>query len=107
MKNLGQYLKGARNKLGLSLIEVKAQTGITDSRLSKIENGQLNCPIDELRSLAILYQIPMVNLFLKAGYLIPEDLKAYQLVFQGVERLDEDEKNHIQDGINFLINKKD
>lgn len=43
MTELGKYLKDCRKRLGLSQKAVTGKTGITDSRLSKIENGQLDC----------------------------------------------------------------
>ena len=107
MSTLGEHLKDCRKKLGLSLKAVEEKTGITDSRLSKIENGQRSCPGNELRLLAEAYNEPVVSMFLTAGYLIPDDLKEYQYVFHGVERLDSDERQHIQDEIDYMIRKKD
>lgn len=107
MSTLGEHLKDCRKKLGLSLKAVEEKTGITDSRLSKIENGQRSCPGKELRLLAEAYNEPVVSMFLTAGYLIPDDLKEYQYVFHGVERLDSDERQHIQDEIDYMIRKKD
>ncbi len=107
MNELGKHLKNCRKKCGLSLKAVEKKTGITDSRLSKIENGHLKCPGSELRLLAITYNEPVISMFLAAGYLIPDDLKEYQYVFHGVEMLDPDERKHIQDEINYLIGKKE
>ena len=44
MNSLGEHLKECRKQLGLSQKAVTEKTGITDSRLSRIENGQLDCP---------------------------------------------------------------
>lgn len=107
MNSLGEHLKDCRKKLGLSQKAVTEKTGITDSRLSKIENGQLECPGKELRLLSIVYDVPVVFMFLKAGYLVPEDLKEYQYLFHGVEKLDADDRQHIQDEIDYMIRKKD
>ena len=51
---LGVFLKQQRQKLHLSMSEVHGQTGITDSKLSRIEHGE-GRPLDtlELKSLLI------------------------------------------------------
>lgn len=107
MNSLGEHLKECRKQLGLSQKAVTEKTGITDSRLSKIENGQLDCPGRDLRLLAKVYGVPVVSMFLKAGYLIPEDLNEYQYVFRGVDKLDDEDRQHIQDEIDYMIRKKD
>ena len=69
MNTLGAYLKEMRKNSGLSLKEVHAHCGITDSKLSRMERdeGPQLTPI-ELRKLAKLYQIDVVQLYLVAGY---------------------------------------
>ena len=53
MQNFGEYLKQLRNDCGLSLYKVYEKTGITDSRLSKAENGAwCNLKLSEIRKLA-------------------------------------------------------
>ena len=53
MRKLGDYLRDIRNEKGLSLYKVYEQTGITDSRLSKAENGAWsNLKLPELKKLA-------------------------------------------------------
>ena len=42
MEKLGEYLKDIRTEKGMSLHKVYENTGITDSRLSKAENGTGN-----------------------------------------------------------------
>lgn len=102
MNRFGKYLKECRERLDMTLRDVSEKTGITDSRLSKIENDRLDCPANELRKLAKTYNIPVVSLFLEIGYLIPEDLSEYQQIFQGINELDNREKNYIQEGINLI-----
>lgn len=93
-------------KLGYTLKDVSSKTGITDSRLCKIENNHQLCPADDLKKLGILYSIPIVTLFLEAGYLSKQDLTGYQMVFDGVSNLDQEEIKHIQWLINRLTQKK-
>lgn len=105
MIELGNRLKESREKSGLSLKKVYEVTGITDSRLSKMERGQIDCTPDDLKKLAYLYNIHLIPLYVLAGYLNEEDIKEYQFVFQGVSSLDNEEMQHIQAQIDFL-NKK-
>lgn len=106
MSNLGERLKSYREKIGLSLKQVDEATGITDSRLSRIEKGQTECPAQDLKKLAIIYQAQIIPLFIQAGYLNPDDLEEYQLVFKGVGKLNTVEVQHIQATIDLLNRKK-
>lgn len=107
MSKLGILLKKYRNNLGLSMQEVTELTGITNSRLSKIERGKTLCPPSDLRKLASIYKVPLISLYIDAEYVDETDLREFQTVFTGVSLLDENEKQHIQDEINFLNRKKD
>lgn len=107
MSSLGARLKLYREKAGLSLNQVNDKTGITNSRLSRIEHDQISCPPDDLKRLAEVYGIKNILMFIDAGYLTKEDLIEYQYFFDGVSKLDNDEKQHIQEQIDFLNRKKD
>lgn len=104
MNNLGTYLKEARNKRHLSLKDVQEKCGITDSKLSRLERGEgkLLEPV-ELKKLAKFYEIGVVPLYIMAGYLDANDISAYQLVFDGADLLNEEERTSIQTQINLLI----
>lgn len=106
MEKLGLYLKTQRLELDYSLKDVSKKTGITNSRLCRIENGKLNYSPIDLKKLASLYKIPIIPLFLAAGYLEESDLTAYQQVFVGASLLDKDEKEHLQWLITRLTQKK-
>lgn len=107
MSELSDYLKKARNKKGLSQAKVYAQIGITNSRLCKAENGADNIlSAAELKKLAVLYEVPVVSLFIMAGFLDISDLEEYQSGFKNTDMLDSEEKSHIQDQIDFMIKKK-
>lgn len=106
MANLGIKLRNYRTSLRLSLHQVMELTGITNSRLSKMEREEIICPALDLMKLAKVYNVPIVSLYLDAGYLSPSDLPEYSSEFSGLSLLDEDEKKHIQDEINFLNRKK-
>lgn len=106
MKDLGARLRAYRARLNLSLKDVSDKTGITNSRLCKIEQGKLKCHAEDLQSLANIYNIPIVSLYLDAGFLEPRDLDDYKKVFQGVANLDIEEFEHVQAEIDFLNRKK-
>ncbi|WP_418582885.1 helix-turn-helix domain-containing protein [Holdemanella porci] len=107
MKSIGETLKKARIKSGYSQKQAAKKIGITDSRLSKMERDLNPCPPREIKELALLYNTPVIDLYISAGYLTVSDLDEYQMVFHGVENLDEKERSHIQEGINLLIRRKD
>lgn len=107
MATLGEYLRSARENAGYSQKQVKEKTGITDSRLSRIERGVVTCPPAELKTLADLYHASIVDIFIMAGYLTKDDLDCYQEVFHGVSELDADEREHIQQSINLLTKRRD
>lgn len=103
MKDLGNYLKELRNQLNYSLKDVYDHCGITDSKLSRMERGEgkLLEPC-ELKKLAELYNVSVVPLYLKAGYLSENDLKNYQLIFENADLLNENELKSLQMQINLL-----
>ena len=107
MSELGNYLKELRHKKGLSLANVYQHTKITNSRLSKAENGadDILKPV-ELRMLSRLYETELIKLFIMAGYLDTSDLEEYQSGFKNANLLDSDEKKHIQCQIDFILRKK-
>ncbi len=108
MNELGEYLRSIRNKKKLSLKKVCELTSITDSRLSRFENGKISePPAKELMQLANIYKIDTIDLYLKAGYLFDKDINP-QHTFTNVDKLTEKEKEYIQYTINFLLaNRKD
>lgn len=104
MDEIGQYLKNMRTQRGLSLKKVRTKTGISDSKLSRIECG---APRSEpgpavLQMLSKLYNFNLVECYLATGYLDKESLSSYKQVFQNIELLTEDERTLIQSLINML-----
>ncbi len=104
MDKIGDYLKKVRIQQGLSLKDVYKATGISDSRLSRIENGTKDLELKPafLKALAELYNIRLVDLLINAGYLNTEDLASYERVFQDVDFLSDAEKKHIQEQIDLF-----
>jgi len=85
-------------------MDVYKAVGISDSKLSRIENGSNKTETSPgiLKTLAGLYEIGLVDIYIIAGYLDDEALLSYEQVFQNVNLLDEQEKNHIQEQINLF-----
>lgn len=107
MSNLGEHLKRLRNERGLSQYKVYESTGITDSRLSKAENGAWNnLKLSELKKLADLYETPVIPMCLMAGLLNGSDIEEYHSSFKNVALLDDEDKQHIQSEIDYILKKK-
>ena len=107
MTDLGSYLKQAREKKGFSMNDVYQLTGITDSRISKLENNSYTEPSPlMLKKLAECYSISIVDLFIRAGYLTFESLNLCSQIFQGIDRLTDDDRKHIQGQIDYIISKQ-
>lgn len=68
-EKLGEVLRAAREKRGLSLRKVEAATGIRNAHLSQIENGTITRPeMAMLWELAALYDLDYGDLLGLAGY---------------------------------------
>jgi Uncharacterized protein conserved in bacteria len=105
---IGQYLKQMRTHCGLSLKKVQAKTGISDSKLSRIEGCS---PRSEpgpavLLTLSKLYNFNLVECYRATGYLDEESLSSYKQVFQNTELLNQDERVLIQNLINMLTKER-
>lgn len=105
---LGNYLKKARIQQGLSLKDVYRETGISDSRLSRIENGNISYGAGPsfIKALAKLYKIDLVDLLVSVGYLDAEALSSYERVFHNVDLLSEEERKLIQDQIDLFTKER-
>lgn len=104
MDRLGNCLKEARIRQGMSLKKVYRETGITDSRLRRIENGAtaFEEAFSFTKDLAKLYKIDLVNLLINTGYLDDEALSSYKRVFRNVDLLSAEERDHIQEQIDLF-----
>lgn len=104
MNELGAILRQLRNESGLSLKEVYKATGISDSKLSRIEQGKnaSDPSPDTLKALSKLYHADLVPLYLAAGYLEREDLHLYECTFHRVDLLTKAEKQAIQTQIDLF-----
>lgn len=105
VETLGQYLRTVREQNKLSTRDVEKETGITTSQLSRIECNITREPSPTaLKKLALFYNLKLIDLFQKAGYLDPADIDAYmETCFKGIEKLDLEDKKQIQSQIDYLI----
>lgn len=104
-ETLGQYLRAIREQNKLSTRDVEKETGITTSQLSRLECNHTRTPSPiALKKLALFYNIKLVDLFQKAGYLDSKDVDSYvESCFKGIEKLDQEDKKQIQSQIDYLI----
>lgn len=103
---LGKFLKKKRIEFQYSLCDVHLKTGITDTKLKRIEDGKTKEPSPlALIQLAELYRINIFYLYELAGYLKPEHITKSKSL-QHLDLLNTEEIEHIQKEINFLINHR-
>lgn len=108
MNGLGLFLRTARLKKGLSMMSVCEETGITNSRLSRIENGLCKHapPIDDVISLLVLYDIDFGEILSFFQIDAINSLSHHTPTLKNIDQLDAKELRHIQDEINFIISQK-
>lgn len=76
--SLEEILRDAREAKGLSLRDVAERTGISRSHLGYLETGQRERPDPRvLRLLADLYGLALSDLYLAAGYDLPDKLPTF------------------------------
>jgi len=108
MNVVGEYLKKIRDDRNLSQKAVQAKTGISDSVICNLESGETKKPDPYcLKKLAEEYQIDLIDLYLKAGYLERTDLLEYQRCFSGADSLSEEEHGAVQHMINVIVKKSE
>lgn len=99
---VGEKLRNIRNSKGLSLDEVNKFTGITNSRLSKIERGITEHPsLDDISMLLKFYEIPLISFLCQEGFCEKNDN-----ALKNLELLNNFEIEHIQAEINFILKEK-
>lgn len=98
--NVGERVKGVREKRGLSLLDISRRTGIDVSLLSEIEEGQSAPPLGTIIKLAKALEMKM-------GYFISgEELRPFTIVRRGdrktVSRYDSKRDKHYGYGYESL-----
>lgn len=100
MNSINDYLAALRCSRGCSMSEVTIATGITNSRLSRIENGNFSPRFDDVITLLRFYDSNIIDASKAIGL-----INSYENL-KNTELLDIEELKHIQNEIDFLINHK-
>ena len=99
---IGEILRNIRNSKKLSLEDVAKYTGITNSRLSKIERGLNEHPsLDDISTLLMFYGVPLVSFLCQVGY-----LENNGTGLKNLELLNNFELEHVQAEIDFILKEK-
>ena len=99
---IGEKLKDIRNSKNLSLEDVEKHTGITNSRLSRIERGLNKHPsLNDISNLLNFYEIPLISFLCQEGYCEKVDP-----LLKNLELLNNFEIEHIQAEIDFILKEK-
>ncbi len=105
MSELGDLLREARNKKGYSMEYVHEKTGITNSRLSRIERGEnkKEPPSNDLNALLVLYDLNENDLPNKNNKC---NSKTEATPLKNLHLLSDSELEHIQKEIDFILKLK-
>ncbi|HEX3786161.1 MAG TPA: helix-turn-helix domain-containing protein [Pseudonocardiaceae bacterium] len=72
---LGAYIRSTRQAHGTTIRALAAQAGIDSGGLTRIEHGHAGMPRpDTLHSIAQALGVPLTDMFVLAGYIVPKDL---------------------------------
>ena len=80
---------------------------LSDSEIMKIENGTRKTPNwESLCRLAGVFEISPLEILLISGYITDEDVNP-QIKIKGLEKLNDEELENVQQYIDFIISRKD
>lgn len=106
--NIGDRLRKARERKGISQLEVSNRININNKTLSRYEKGNSEPDFNTLKSLAELYDVTIAYFFDEKKdeeYDLKELLKDKKVTW-GEEDLNEEEKQRAIEIINILLNKQ-
>lgn len=107
LDKLGIYLRYLREFNHLSMHDVYHHTKITDSKLSRIEKQSIKEPSPkDLKKLALLYKVDVIDVFKMAGFIDEADLLNYQKAFNNTDLLISEEKELIQHQIDYFTKQR-
>ena len=110
--SLGDYLRGERERKGMSLRDVESAlkqfedtVSVSSGHLSQIEQGKVSPTPKTLHALAKALDLDYVTLMVEARYLDPSVLKerpSSAIAFKGADKLNQDQLRQVEDYISFL-----
>lgn len=106
--NVGDRLRKARERKGISQLEVSNRTNINNKTLSRYENGKSEPDFSTLKLLAELYDVTIAYFFdenTDEEYDLKELLKDKKVTW-GEEELSEEETQRAIEIMNILLNKQ-
>jgi transcriptional regulator with XRE-family HTH domain len=110
MRNLGEHLKTARNRLGLTLREVQRKTGLSNPYLSQLENGRIKRPSPSaLHKLSECYRLPYDRLLRLAGHPAPDPVsepRPSSRIGTALTELTEEEEKKLAEYLEFLRSRE-
>lgn len=106
----GSLLRELRERLGLSLRQVEASSGISNSYLSQIESGRVGAPSPKIiEKLASALQTPYLDLMRMAGHLRAAPPDREFLFLRGrsfsLSELSQEDRQQILDLVDVLLSK--
>lgn len=106
MASVGEVIKENREVCGLSRKKLADLSGISDSELLKIENGERKNPNwKNLCEIAKALDISPIEFMIQTGYLTLKDINPVYML-KRVDKLEEDDLRELQLFIDFLISKR-
>lgn len=106
MGDIGNVVKMNRELCGYSRKKLAELSGISDSELMKIENGERKNPSwKNLCEIAKALNISPVEFLLKTGYISHKDLNPIYML-KRIDKLELEDLHELQLFIDFLISKK-
>ena len=99
---IGQRLRELRLAKNISMDQIEEMTGITDSRLSRIERGLIqHVAFEDVINLLKAFDVPLIAFLCNEGY-----CEIDNSVLKNVELLNEFEIAHVQSEIDFILKEK-
>ena len=99
---IGERLRELRLSRNISMEQIEELTGITNSRLSRIERGlNKHVAFDDIVKLLKVFDVPLLAFLRDEGY-----CEANTSVLKHIELLNDFEIAHIQSEIDFILKEK-
>ena len=101
---VGERLRELRLSRNISMEQIEQMTGITNSRLSRIERGlNKHVALDDIVELLKVFDVPLLAFLCNEGYC---DCATNTSVLKHVELLNDFEIAHVQNEIDFILKEK-